>query len=59
MCADAHPFSYMLDLKKESLRFDPDGNYVRRWLPVLARMPIKYIHRYVCAQLAACTATHG
>ena len=59
MCADAHPFSYMLDLKKESLRFDPDGNYVRRWLPVLARMPIKYIHRYVCAQIAACTATHG
>ncbi|CAL8468600.1 g8140 [Coccomyxa elongata] len=43
--ADAHPFSYLLDLPKESLRFDPDGNYVRRWLPVLARMPVKYIHR--------------
>ncbi|KAK9819946.1 hypothetical protein WJX72_004261 [[Myrmecia] bisecta] len=42
--ADAHPFSYMLDHKVESKRFDPDGNYVRRWLPVLARLPIKYIH---------------
>jgi len=44
--ADAHPFSYMLDHKKESVRFDPDGNFVRRWLPVLARMPVMYIHRW-------------
>lgn len=41
---DAHPFSYFIDLKEESKRFDPDGNYVRRWLPVLARLPKQYIH---------------
>lgn len=34
----------MMDLAAESKRFDPDGNYVRRWLPVLARLPAKYIH---------------
>ncbi len=42
--SDAHPFSYMMDLEKEALRFDPDGEYVRRWLPVLSRLPTQYIH---------------
>lgn len=42
--ADAHPFSYMMDLETEAKRFDPDGEYVRRWLPVLARVPTRYIH---------------
>ena len=35
----------MLDHAAESARFDPDGHYVRRWLPVLARLPAKWIHR--------------
>lgn len=43
--ADAHPFSCMLDQHKESQRFDPSGNYVRRWLPVLSRLPNTWIHR--------------
>lgn len=42
--SDAHPFEKMIDLESESARFDPDGEYVRRWLPVLARLPTKYIH---------------
>ncbi|KAK9817351.1 hypothetical protein WJX74_009833 [Apatococcus lobatus] len=42
---DAHPFTYLMDHAQESERFDPDGNYVRRWLPVLARLPKKWIHR--------------
>ncbi|KAK9859773.1 hypothetical protein WJX84_001839 [Apatococcus fuscideae] len=42
---DAHPFACLMDPVKESERFDPDGNYVRRWLPVLARLPKKWIHR--------------
>lgn len=45
--ADAHPFTYLMDHAQESERFDPDGNYVRRWLPVLARLPKKWIHRYM------------
>jgi len=51
-CADAHPFGYMLDFSREALRFDPSGNYVRRWLPVLSRLPSKYIHRCVPAPAA-------
>ncbi|KAK9843673.1 hypothetical protein WJX81_001963 [Elliptochloris bilobata] len=43
--ADAKPFSHMLDHAAESARFDPEGRYVRRWLPVLARLPAKWIHR--------------
>lgn len=34
----------MHDLREEAKRYDPDGNYVRKWLPALARMPSKYIH---------------
>jgi deoxyribodipyrimidine photo-lyase len=25
-------------------KFDPDGNYVRSWVPELAKMPVRYIH---------------
>lgn len=46
--ADAHSFDYMLVHSNEAKVFDPDGNYVRRWLPVLGRMPAKWIHR--CAR---------
>jgi deoxyribodipyrimidine photolyase len=43
--SDAHPFHYLLDLDKEWQRFDPDGHYVRRWLPVLSQLPAQYIHQ--------------
>lgn len=43
--ADAHPFNYMVDLEEEWKRFDPDGHYVRRWLPVLSQLPAQYIHQ--------------
>ncbi|KAL6764729.1 DNA photolyase, FAD-binding/Cryptochrome [Haematococcus lacustris] len=42
--ADAHPFDHIIDLEKEAQRFDADGEYVRRWLPVLSRMPTQHIH---------------
>ena len=41
---DAHDFSTTIDQGQEAKRFDPDGHYVRRWLPVLARLPVQYIH---------------
>lgn len=25
-------------------RFDPDGQYVKRWLPVLSQLPAEYVH---------------
>ena len=42
--ADAHPFSFIIDLTSECARLDPDGEYVRRWLPALALLPTEYIH---------------
>jgi len=42
---DGHDFSELMDLESEAKRFDPKGNYVRRWLPVLARLPNAYIHK--------------
>jgi deoxyribodipyrimidine photo-lyase len=29
---------------RQALRFDPDGAYVRRWVPELARVPRESIH---------------
>ena len=25
-------------------RFDPDGDYVKRWVPELAKVPAKFVH---------------
>jgi len=29
----------------QGTRFDPDGTYVRRWVPELAELPRRWIHR--------------
>jgi deoxyribodipyrimidine photolyase len=42
--SDGHVFSEVMDLDKEAKRYDPKGAYVRRWLPVLARIPTEFIH---------------
>jgi hypothetical protein len=42
---DAHEFGYLIDHVTESKKYDPKGNYIRRWLPALARLPTAYIHR--------------
>ena len=28
----------------QGTRFDPDGRYVRRWVPEIARLPDKWLH---------------
>ncbi|MCX7938686.1 MAG: FAD-binding domain-containing protein [Thermoflexales bacterium] len=28
----------------QSERFDPDGAFIRRWVPELARVPNEYVH---------------
>jgi hypothetical protein len=35
----------MIDMEQEWRRFDPQGHYVRRWLPVLSQLPNEYIHQ--------------
>jgi deoxyribodipyrimidine photo-lyase len=43
--ADAAPFFRIFNPVSQGEKFDPEGNYVRRWVPELARLPDKLIHR--------------
>ncbi len=43
--ADAAPFFRIFNPVLQGEKFDPDGAYVRRWIPELNRMPDKYIHK--------------
>lgn len=42
--ADAAPYFRVFNPVRQGERFDPDGRYVRRWLPALAALPDRYIH---------------
>jgi deoxyribodipyrimidine photo-lyase len=41
---DAQPYFRIFNPVTQGKRFDPDGAYVRRWVPELARLPGRYIH---------------
>lgn len=41
---DAHELDRMDHPMRQGLDFDPDGEYVRRWLPELSRLPPAWIH---------------
>jgi deoxyribodipyrimidine photo-lyase len=41
---DAAPFYRIFNPVLQGKKFDPDGTYVRRYLPELAELPIKYLH---------------
>ncbi|MBU0799705.1 MAG: DNA photolyase family protein [Alphaproteobacteria bacterium] len=42
--ADAAPYFRVFNPVTQGTKFDPEGDYVRRWVPELAKMPAKYIH---------------
>lgn len=42
---DAQPWFRIFDPVAQGERFDPDGSYVKRWLPELADVPPKLVHR--------------
>lgn len=42
---DAAPFFRIFNPMLQGRRFDPEGAYVRRWVPELANLPDKYIHQ--------------
>jgi deoxyribodipyrimidine photo-lyase len=42
--ADAAPFFRIFNPTTQGLKFDPDGTYIRRWVPELARLPADWIH---------------
>jgi len=42
---DAAPFFRIFNPVLQGRKFDPDGIYVRRWVPELTNLPDKYIHQ--------------
>ena len=60
--ADAAPYFRIFNPILQGEKFDPDGDYVRRWVPELARLPSKVIHKPWTAkpeQLAAAQVRLG
>ena len=43
--ADAAPYFRVFNPVKQGETFDPDGTYVRRWVPELARLPSELLHK--------------
>ncbi|GBF57239.1 deoxyribodipyrimidine photo-lyase [Candidatus Phycosocius bacilliformis] len=43
--ADAAPYFRIFNPMAQGEKFDADGAYVRTWVPELARLPDRYIHR--------------
>lgn len=41
---DAQPYFRIFNPVTQGEKFDPEGDYVRRWVPELARLPARYIH---------------
>jgi len=41
---DAAPYFRIFNPISQGTKHDPEGNYVRRWVPELTRLPKKYIH---------------
>jgi deoxyribodipyrimidine photo-lyase len=42
--ADAAPYFRIFNPVTQSRKFDPEGTYIRRWVPELARLDAKAIH---------------
>jgi deoxyribodipyrimidine photo-lyase len=60
--ADAAPYFRIFAPVLQGQKFDPQGGYVRRWVPELARVPLKYIHApwtAPAAELAAAEVVLG
>ena len=41
---DAQPYFRIFNPTAQSEKFDPDGKYIRRWIPELRDVPVQYIH---------------
>lgn len=43
--ADAAPYFRIFNPVSQGEKFDPNGDYVRRWAPELGRLPVEWIHK--------------
>lgn len=41
---DAQPYFRVFNPVLQGQKFDPSGEFVRRWVPELAKVPLKYLH---------------
>lgn len=53
--ADAAPYFRIFNPVLQGEKFDPEGDYVRRWVPELAPLPTKYLHKPWAAPAAVLT----
>ncbi len=42
--ADAAPYFRIFNPVTQGRKFDPDGSYVRQYVPEIAKLPTKYLH---------------
>jgi deoxyribodipyrimidine photo-lyase len=42
---DAAPYFRIFNPSTQSAKFDPSGEFIRQWLPELARVPLEFIHQ--------------
>ena len=42
---DAAPYFRIFNPVLQSEKFDPDGKYIRKWVPELAKLPSPWIHK--------------
>jgi deoxyribodipyrimidine photo-lyase len=54
--ADAAPYFRVFNPTLQSQKFDPDGNYVRRWVPEIGGLPTQHIHAPSAAPVAVLQA---
>ena len=43
--ADAAPYFRIFNPVSQGEKFDPNGDYIRQWVPELAALPVKWIHQ--------------
>ncbi len=56
---DSQPFFRVFNPVLQGQKFDPDGAYVRRWVPELAQLPDRYLHAPWDAPAAVLAAGGG
>ncbi len=54
--ADAAPYFRIFNPVTQGEKFDPAGDYVRRWVPEIARLPDRFVHRPFDADAATLAA---
>jgi deoxyribodipyrimidine photo-lyase len=55
--ADAAPYFRIFNPVAQGEKFDPDGDYVRRWVPELVALPAEWIHKPWQAPVAVLDAS--